>query len=62
MAGMEYIGEVIADIMGLNDSRYQWVIDGMTDEEVEQMRRDQKRILREVSTFLFFSVHLLFVF
>ena len=62
MAGMEYIGEVIADIMGLNDSRYQWVIDGMTDEEVEQMRRDQKRILREVSTFLFFSVHLLFIF
>ena len=56
--GMEYIGEIIADIMGLNDSRYQWVIDGMSDEEVEQMRRDQKRILREV--FFYFSFFFIF--
>jgi hypothetical protein len=27
IAGVEYLGESIADYIGLNDSRYQWVID-----------------------------------
>jgi len=45
---MEYIGEIVANILGLNDSKYQWVIDSMTDEEVDQMKEDQERILSEV--------------
>jgi hypothetical protein len=27
LAGMEFVGEVCADFMGLNDSQYQWIID-----------------------------------
>ena len=38
----------MANIFGLNDSRYQWVVDSLTEEELEAMKVDQERILREV--------------
>ena len=31
---MEFVGEVCADFLGLNDSQYQWIID-------EQRRREE---------------------
>jgi hypothetical protein len=34
-AGMEFVGEVCADFLGLNDSQYQWIID-------EHRRREQE--------------------
>ena len=44
---MELVGEVLADVMGLNKSHYQWVIDSVAEdqrrakhrEEVEESRR-----------------------
>ena len=34
-AGIEFVGEVCADFLGLNDSQYQWIID-------EQRRREEE--------------------
>jgi hypothetical protein len=32
-AGIEFVGETVANAVGLTDSRYQWVIDSMTEED-----------------------------
>lgn len=41
--GMEMIGEVLVSLLGLDQSRYQYVIDGMTAEDWERAREVQKR-------------------
>eukprot|EP01041_Mallomonas_annulata_P014234 gene14234-30284_t len=44
---LEYIGEVVADILGLNDSKYQWVIDGMDEEDWKAAREIQAKRERQ---------------
>ena len=46
VAGMEFIGEIVANFLGLNDSQYQYVIDSM---EADQYRRqlDEQRTAYE---------------
>jgi hypothetical protein len=44
---MESIGEVVANLLGLNESKFQYVIDGMTEEEWEVARQVQAERLRE---------------
>jgi len=38
---MEFVGEVVANLFGMNQSKFQWVIDAQRDEE----RRDAQRRL-----------------
>mmetsp|Transcript_1564 Transcript_1564/g.1643 ORF Transcript_1564/g.1643 Transcript_1564/m.1643 type:complete len:196 (+) Transcript_1564:136-723(+) len=50
--GLEYIGEIVADLIGLNESRYQWVIDSMDEKDWEMARavnvkREQETIRYE---------------
>lgn len=35
LSGMEYIGEGVADVLGLDDSHFQYVLDGMDEEDWE---------------------------
>jgi hypothetical protein len=37
---MEYMGGVVADVLGITDSRYQWVIDSMTEDDVAAAQAD----------------------
>ena len=37
--GMEFVGEILGELMGLNRSHYQWVIDSMDEEERRRNRR-----------------------
>ena len=37
--GMEFVGEVCADFLGLNDSQYQWIIDEHRRREADRLRR-----------------------
>ena len=39
--GMELIGETVADMLGFNDSRYQWVIDAMDEHDWKMAREVQ---------------------
>ena len=41
--GMQTIGEIIASILGLNHSKYQWVIDNMTEEDWKIAREVHRR-------------------
>jgi hypothetical protein len=47
LTGMERIGEVVAGVLGLEDSKFQYVIDGMTEEdwkeaiEVNKLREEE---------------------
>eukprot|EP00975_Prorocentrum_lima_P039346 8270257-Prorocentrum_lima.AAC.1 len=33
LSTVEFIGEVVADVLGLNQSEYQWVIDSIQDDK-----------------------------
>lgn len=33
LSGMEYVGEIVADVLGLDDSKFQDIIDNMTEED-----------------------------
>ena len=33
LRGAEFVGEVVANLFGLTESKYQWVIDAQRDEE-----------------------------
>jgi hypothetical protein len=37
--GMEFVGEIIAELVGLNRSTYQWVIDTVDEDERRRRRR-----------------------
>ena len=43
LKGAEFVGEVVANIFGLTDSKYQWVIDAQRQEE----RREKQRTLED---------------
>jgi hypothetical protein len=46
---MEFVGEVIATVMGLNTSNYQWVIDSAAEDERRAKRRvEVERSRREI--------------
>ena len=34
-SAMEYVGEAVAGVLGIDDSKFQWVMDGMSQEEWE---------------------------
>ncbi|KAG3252184.1 hypothetical protein PI124_g3196 [Phytophthora idaei] len=48
--GMDFAGEVMANFLGLNQSKYQWIIDAQAREEEDkqqrQLERRQRRQLR----------------
>eukprot|EP00644_Phytophthora_capsici_P002213 jgi/Phyca11/8313/fgenesh1_pm.PHYCAscaffold_27_\ len=48
--GMDFAGEVLANFLGLNESKYQWIIDAQVREEEEKQQRQlvkrQRRQLR----------------
>ncbi|KAL3673515.1 hypothetical protein V7S43_001223 [Phytophthora oleae] len=47
--GMDFAGEVLANFLGLNESKYQWIIDAQEREEEEkQQRRLVKRQRRQL--------------
>ncbi|KAG1684078.1 hypothetical protein DVH05_007918 [Phytophthora capsici] len=47
--GMDFAGEVLANFLGLNESKYQWIIDAQVREEEEkQQRRLVKRQRRQL--------------
>lgn len=39
LKGAEFVGEVVADIFGMNESKFQWVIDAARDDEERKRRR-----------------------
>ena len=49
-AGVEFVGEVTVNILGLNESKYQWVIDALEDEKRQKAQKEleesQRRMLR----------------
>ena len=49
--GAEFVGEVVANLFGLTESKYQWVIDAQRDEERREKQRkledSQRRMLAE---------------
>lgn len=46
-AGMEFVGEVFADFFGLNQSKFQWIIDIKQREDEAIARRAARRAARE---------------
>lgn len=46
VAGMEYVGEIVADVLGIDDAKYQDVYDSMTEEELAEAQRvnDQRNL------------------
>ena len=50
-AGCEFVGEVTVNILGLNDSKYQWVIDALEEEKRQKAQKElenaQRKMLRE---------------
>lgn len=38
-SGMEFVGEVVAEIIGLNTPLYQWVLDSANEEDRRRLRR-----------------------
>ena len=52
--GMEYVGEIIADVLGLDDSKFQDVIDSMTEEDWRiaiQVTKTKKEKMKSFSYF-----------
>lgn len=55
MAGLEFVGEVVASAIGIDDSRYQYVIDGMSEEDwkrahqVNEQRKCEDAMLEEAA-------------
>ena len=51
LRGAEFVGEVVANLFGLTESKYQWVIDAQRDEERREKQRkledSQRRMLAE---------------
>merc|ERR1719198_2626286 len=51
LAGAEFVGEVTVNVLGLNESKYQWVIDALEEEkrqkEQKKLEDAQRRMLRE---------------
>ena len=51
LRGAEFVGEVVANLFGLTESKYQWVIDAQRDEERRERQRkledSQRRMLAE---------------
>ena len=45
LRGAEFVGEVVANLFGLTESKYQWVIDAQRDEE----RREKQRKLEDAT-------------
>ena len=39
--GMEFVGEIIAEMVGMNQSRYQWVIDTVAEDERRERRKQE---------------------
>jgi hypothetical protein len=39
IGGAEYVGEIVANVIGLNESKFQYVMDSMTEEEWAEARR-----------------------
>lgn len=37
---MEFIGGVVAHVLGITQSRYQWVIDTMNEDDVQAAQED----------------------
>ncbi len=50
---MEIVGEVVADLIGLNESRFQYVLDSMSEEDmlkalqVQREREEEDRVYNE---------------
>merc|ERR1719263_2175008 len=51
LRGAEFVGEVVANLFGLTESKYQWIIDAQRDEERREKQRkledSQRRMLAE---------------
>jgi len=45
--GMETVGEVVANVLGLNESKYQYVIDQMSEEDWKVAREVHAKKLQE---------------
>ena len=45
--GAEFVGEIVANVLGLNESKFQYVIDGMSEEDWEVAREVQAQRERE---------------
>lgn len=50
-AGIEYVGEAVVSVLGLDDSRYQDVLDNMTEEEMEHARQVHEEREREYAEY-----------
>lgn len=50
LSGVEFVGEVTVNILGLNESKYQWVIDALEEEKRQKAQKEledsQRRMLR----------------
>ena len=44
---MEYIGEIVANMMGLNESKYQYVLDSMDENDWKIARENQEKREKE---------------
>ena len=56
LRGSEFVGEVVAHIVGMSDSHFQWVIDAADDErqkELEHRREQAQRSQLEGASILF---------
>ena len=40
---MEYVGEIVCTMMGLTESKYQYVIDSMDENDWRRARENEKR-------------------
>ena len=49
--GMEWVGEGVVSVLGLDNSRFQDVLDGMTEEEMEIARAVQRQREQEEKEF-----------
>lgn len=45
--GAEFVGEIVANMLGLNESKFQYVIDGMSEEDWKVAREVQAQRDRE---------------
>lgn len=44
---MEYVGEIVANIMGLNESKYQYVLDSMDENDWKIARENNEKRIAE---------------
>lgn len=47
----EFIGEVVAQVLGLNQSRYQYVMDGMSEEDWKKAQKVNEERIKEWEDF-----------